>query len=98
MANEILTIPEELRARARQIRVLKGNHASTMKKLSNLVYSLSAEWKGDAQTAFVQKYTSMQPIFDNFMKTVDEFAVLMDEHANRMEKTDREIVGKINKI
>lgn len=98
MANEILLTPEELRARARQIRSLKESQKSTMNRITNVVQTLSVAWKGSAQTAFVQKYMSMQPTYNSFQQAIEEFAVLMDEHAERMEKVDRDMAGRINRI
>ncbi len=98
MANEILVTPEELREKARQIRNLKENHISTMRRITNLVYGLAPVWSGSAQTAFVQKYTGMQPTYTSFQKAIEEFAVLMEEHADRMEKADRNMALKIRQI
>lgn len=98
MANEIMLTPDELRAQARQIRVYKENQKSVMSRITNLVQTLSAVWKGPAQTAFVQKYMSMQPACNSFQQAIEEFAMLLEEHADRMEKVDRDMASRISKI
>ena len=98
MANEIMLTPDELRAQARQIRVYKENQKSVMSRITNLVQTLSAVWKGPAQTAFVQKYMSMQPTYNSFQQAIEEFAMLLEEHADRMEKVDRDMASRISKI
>lgn len=98
MANEILVTPEQLREKAKEIRALKEGQVGIMRKITNLVYSLSQIWSGAAQTAFVQKYTSMQPTYTSFQNAIEEFAVLMEEHADRMEKADNDMALKIRQI
>ena len=98
MANEIMLTPDELRAQARQIRAYKENQKSVMNRITNLVQTLSAVWKGPAQTAFVQKYMSMQPTYNSFQQAIEEFAALLEQHADRMEKVDRDMAGRISKL
>ena len=69
-----------------------------MSRITYLVQTLSAVWKGPAQTAFVQKYMSMQPTYNSFQQAIEEFAMLLEEHADRMEKVDRDMASRISKI
>lgn len=98
MAREIMLTPEDMRGKADTIRTLREQHIETMRKLTNLVYSLSMVWTGEAQTAFVKNYMGMQPTFESFRTAVGEFAALMDQHAARMEQTDRELAAKIKEL
>ncbi len=98
MANEIMLTPDELRAQARQIRAYKENQKSVMNRITNLVQTLSAVWKGPAQTAFVQKYMGMQPTYNSFQQAIEEFAALLEQHADRMENVDRDMAARISKL
>lgn len=98
MANEILLTPDELRGKAREIRMLKQNDQKIMWRLTLLVQTLTVAWKSPSQEAFVQKYMSMQPTVDSFHQAIDEFAALMEKHADRMEEVDNNMAGRINRL
>lgn len=98
MANEILVTPEELRMQARQIRALKAADTNIMWRLTMLVRTLTVAWNSPSQAAFVQKYMSMQPTVESFHQAIEEFAVLMDEHADRMEGVDRDMADRIRRL
>ena len=96
MAKEIMVTPEALRAQARQVRALGDADRNTIRRLTNLVQTLTVAWNGPSQVAFVEKYMSMQPTVESFHKAIEDFAKLMDEHAGRMESTDRNLAIKIS--
>lgn len=98
MANEILVTPEGLRAQARRIRAMKEYDRGIMWRITNLVQTLTVAWNSPSQAAFVEKYMGMQPVVENFHQAIEEFAALMDEHADRMEKTDGDLAREINKL
>lgn len=98
MANEILVTPEELRTKARQIRALKAADVNVMWRLTMLVRNLTVAWNSPSQAAFVAKYMSMQPTVTSFHQAIEEFAKLMEEHADRMERTDRDMADRIRKL
>ena len=98
MANEIMLTPEELRRQARQIRMLENADKNVMWRLTHLVQTLTVAWNSPSQAAFVNKYMSMQPTVDSFHQAIEEFAVLMEKHAERMEKVDQDMASKINKL
>lgn len=98
MANEILVTPEEMRQRAKMIRSLEEYDRGIMWHLTMLVQTLTIAWNSPSQAAFVEKYMSMQPAVESFHQAVKEFAALMEEHADRMEKVDQDMAGRINKL
>lgn len=98
MANEILLTPEELRGQARQIKALKNADKNTMWNLTRLVQTLTVAWNSPSQEAFVNKYMSMQPTVDSFHQAIEDFAVLMEKHADRMEKVDRDMADRISRL
>ncbi len=87
MANIQIT-PELLEAKAGELRKLRGNHDSNMQAMANLIRGLNEIWKGEAQTAFINKYESMQSQFKQFSEMLEQYAVLMDTSAKGFRDTD----------
>lgn len=98
MAGQILVNPGDLMNKSSQIRSCKENHHDIMTRITNLVMSLGEVWQGDAQNAFVSKFFSMQSVYDSFEEALEEFAVLMENVANEMEKADQNGRNTINSI
>ena len=98
MAKEILVTPEELRRQAKQIRMLENADKNVMWNLTRLVQTLTVAWNSPSQVAFVNKYMSMQPAVESFHQAIEELALLMERHADRMEKVDQDMANKINKL
>ena len=98
MAGQILVNPGDLMNKSNQIRSYKENHHDVMTKMTNLVIHMCEVWQGEAQDAFVNKYSSMQQIFDNFEKNLEDFADLMEKIAKEMEKADQDGKNIINII
>lgn len=91
----IQVTPELLMSKSNEVRNLKSNHDETMAKLRQLVLALNEQWKGEAQDAFVAKFESMQPTFNNFSEMLERYAQLMDTAAKELQATDQTLKGKI---
>lgn len=91
----IQVTPELLMSKSNEVRNLKSNHDETMAKLRQLVLALNEQWKGEAQDAFVAKFESMQPTFNNFSEMLERYAQLMDTAAKEIQATDQTLKGKI---
>ena len=83
--------PEALRGKAGEVRSYKGEHDEVIQRLRTLVNGLSETWKGDAQTAFVDKFESIQASFTNFSEMLEGYAKLMDTAATEMENADQSL-------
>ena len=92
----IQVTPDLLRGKAGEVRTLRGTHDETMTKLRNLVRALNDQWKGAAQDAFLQKFESMQPQFNNFSEMLEGYANLMDKAAIDLQQTDQNLQGTMN--
>ena len=90
--------PEVLKAKAAEVRNLKSQHDETMAKLQTLVHSLNDTWKGESQTAFVQKFDSMKTSFTNFSNTLESYAKMMETAAREMQNTDQSLKSAMNKF
>ena len=67
----IQVTPEVLTAKASEVRSMKSQHDDIISKLTTLVRSLNETWKGEAQSAFVSKYESMQSTFTSFSEMLE---------------------------
>jgi len=92
----IQVTPDMLRARAGDVRKNRGEHDATIQRLNQIVFGLNDVWKGEAQTAFVEKYRSMEATFRNFSEMLEGYAKLMDTAARELEQTDQALKGTMN--
>ena len=92
----IQVTPELLTGKANELRGLKGSHDEAMTKMRTLIMGLNEIWKGDAQAAYVAKYESMQPTFNNFTQMIEDYARLMDTAAQKLQETDQALQSTMN--
>jgi WXG100 family type VII secretion target len=87
--------PENLRIEANELRKRNERHRQAYGNMDSLVHNLVSEWTGEAQAAFIATFEGNKSSFEKFAADIDAFAKLMDDAANRMEQTDRELKGKM---
>ena len=92
----IQVTPELLTGKANELRGLKGSHDEAMTKMRTLIMGLNEIWKGDAQAAYVAKYESMQPTFNNFSQMIEDYAKFMDTAAQKLQETDQALQSTMN--
>lgn len=92
----IQVTPDLLTGKANELRGLKGSHDESMAKMRTLIMGLNEIWKGDAQTAFINKYESMQSTFTNFSQMLEDYAKLMDTAAQKLQETDQALQTTMN--
>ena len=92
----IQVTPELLTGKANELRGLKGSHDEAMTKMRTLIMGLNEIWRGDAQAAYVAKYESMQPTFNNFSQMIEDYAKLMDTAAQKLQETDQALQSTMN--
>lgn len=92
----IQVTPELLTSKASEVRQLRAQHDEVMAKMKTLVHSLNEQWKGEAQTAFVAKFDSMQSTFTNFSEMLENYAKMMDTSAKTLQETDQSLKSAIN--
>lgn len=86
--------PELLRARAKEVRNLRGEYDDTIRKLRNLILALDQVWSGDSQKAFIQSFEEAQPTFTKFSNGLEQYAKTMDETVADMISTDQARASK----
>lgn len=92
----IQVTPDLLTAKATELRGLKEEHDTAMQNMKTLINGLNEIWKGDAQTAFITKYESMQSTFTNFSEMLEGYAKLMDTAATKLQETDSSLQATMN--
>lgn len=94
----IQVTPEHLHRQANTVRNYRKDHEDYMAKLRRLIYSLDESWKGEAQSAFVEKFQSMESVYKKFSQVLAQYADLMDKTASEIQSTDQNIRSMINNI
>lgn len=94
----IQVTPETLTSQATTVRKYKTDQEQTMKRIRDLVLSLSDSWKGEAQDAFVAKFQSMDYTYRKLSEVLESYAKLMDKAANELQATDQNLKNIIQNI
>ena len=92
----IQVTPDLLNGKATELRGIKDEHDQAMARMRSLILGLNDIWKGDAQSAFVAKYESMQGTFTAFSQMIDDYATLMNTTAAKMQESDSILAGSIS--
>lgn len=92
----IQVTPDMLKSKATELRGYNSQHQEAMNKMRTLITNLNEIWKGDAQTAFLNKYESMQSTFTNFAEMLEDYAKLMDTAAQQMQELDSSLASQMN--
>ena len=87
---------ELLRAKAGELRNMRGEHDEVMNRMRSLILNLNEIWKGDAQTALVERYEGMQSTFTNFSEILESYSMLMDKAAAAFENAEQQNVSHIS--
>ncbi len=85
---QIVITPDALRGKANEVRSLRAQHDDVIKRMRSLVNGLSDSWLGQAQSAFVSQFESMQSTFSAFSELMESYAKKMDLAATTMEQAD----------
>lgn len=88
--------PETLRSQAQTVRSYSEEHTQLLSKLSSLVEGLSESWKGDAQQAFVSKFESLKPTFQQLTEAIEAYAKGMETAATTMEVADSDAASNFS--
>lgn len=98
MAKRIMLTPDEMRARAGEIRKCKEADEVVIGKMTNLVSSLCTVWRGPSQDGFVNQYVKGREDFRNLHRTLDYIAGMLEQTAAGMERTDNSLRSDIERI
>ncbi len=95
---KLVITPAELREKASEMDRLRETHLQLMKQLRIIVYGLQDSWKGEAQTAFVEKFNSMSNRFTTMETSLHRYAEVAREAAAKSEQADSELLSRVRGI
>lgn len=87
---------DTLRKKATDIRNMKSNHDDNITKMRALVTNLSGVFEGEAATAYVNQFESMQATFTSFSEMIEMFAAELDTTANSFREMDITLASKLS--
>ena len=87
---------ETLRSKATEIRNLKSNHDDNINRMRSIVTNLSGVFEGQAGTAYVNQFESMQATFTSFSEMIEMFAAELDSTASNFENLDTTLASQLN--
>ena len=87
---KIQVTPELLEDQARQLREKRDRHNENYQAVKQHITSLEAEWQGEAQQAFYNRFQQSEPQMKQFAEELEKFANLMDQVAKTMRQAEEE--------
>lgn len=87
---------DTLRSKATEIRTMKANHDENIARMRALVTNLSGVFEGEAATAYVNQFESMQATFTSFSEMIEMFAAELDTTANSFQEMDTTLASKLS--
>lgn len=87
-----------LRTRANDLEAQRQQQSDVMKRLRILIMNLNESWKGEAQEAFIEKFTANQHLITEFSSTLEEYISMIRKAADETEQVDRELLAAVNRI
>lgn len=85
---------DTLRSKATEIRNMKATHDENIARMRALVTNLSGVFEGEAATAYVNQFESMQATFTSFSEMIEMFAAELDTTAASFGELDVTLAGK----
>ena len=75
---------------------MKSTHDDNITKMRTLVTNLSGVFEGEAATAYVAQFESMQATFTQFSEMIEMFAAELDTTANSFQEMDTTLASKLS--
>lgn len=88
---------ETLRGKATEIRNMKSTHDDNIARVGALIRGLSGEFTGQAATAYIEKFESMQATLTSFSEMIESFARDLDAVAANFTEVDTSLAGSLSK-
>lgn len=86
---------EILHDHAGGIRNDSGELGQLIERITNRIYSLEADWQGQAASSFIQQWSDLKPSFDKAQQLLDEIGQQLDQAASAYENFDAEMASRI---
>lgn len=97
MSNLIQVTPDELRAKGSSFISSSERIKVIVKNLDSLKNEMMEIWKGSASSAFMNQYSDLRPSMDKFTQLINDIGRQIQDVANTVEQTDRDIANQIGR-
>ena len=87
-----------LENQAKKLDSLKATHDNNYAEIKSLILSLTQEWEGEANAAFMQSFNDRDPIFKQFTQDIESFSARMKNAANDMRAAEEAVKAKMNQL
>lgn len=94
----ILITPEGLRREAERLLKYEKDYENEMNQLRQLINSLSTQWSGQAQNAFVMKFNSMENVYREFGEILKNYAELIKKTASLGQSADGDLTRRLKNV
>jgi len=92
--SQIRITPEQMRARAGEVRGQGEIFQDVINRMQNLINELQGEWEGEASRRFADQFAGLRPSFDQMKQLIDDLGMQLDGTANAVEQLDMDIASK----
>jgi len=86
--------PEQMRARAGEVRNQGTAMEEVISRLGNVINELQTEWEGQASRAFAEQFERLRPAFNDMRQLVHDIGTQLDGTANAVEQLDQDIASR----
>lgn len=89
---------QDVRSQASELETLRQQHLAVMKELRILVMSLSDDWQGEAQNAFVNAFLTKSKEISNFDTLIAQYVSTINKVADESERVDKNLRNKLQSM
>ncbi len=90
--------PDLLEDKANELDKLRVQDEEIMRQMRVLIMNLDEVWKGDSQTALVNKFLSKQKSMDDMQKTLKNYANQARKAAKEARRLDNNLLNLVKKF
>lgn len=87
--------PETMRSRAGEFQRDATEFNELINKMQTRTNALADEWEGQASQKYIQQFGELKPGFDKVHELMETISQQLNQTAQIMEDTDREIASKL---
>lgn len=87
---------EEVRNTAKTIKTLNTQLASRLEEIKKEMNALEASWQSEASSTIRSNFNKLAPRFEEYRKTVNSYAIFLDNTVDLYTKTESAINNNAN--
>ncbi|QUH29097.1 WXG100 family type VII secretion target [Vallitalea guaymasensis] len=98
MSKSINVTPETLITQSKNVTTKVEEYETLYKKLISEVESLSSQWKGEGNSAYVTQITAFEPKFRSLQQVLNNYAEFLLKAAKVYRETEGNIVSNAKRL